>query len=198
MSMFSSALASGQLGPLMNQFGLPAEAVDAANKGGQCLSTSGSDSFCFIAKKLPIFVFALEAITQWEDSVCLPLWESNLLKALGTCTSPSAKPFSWNGFCKKKNKGTEWSSLLTLCKIQRKWAEAFHFINFMSYFPLTADVEAFAKAMETETKSDHEGDSKDKKDDDEDMSLDWEHVTLLSNLFIKLFLFCNIKYKDCS
>uniref|UniRef100_A0A4W6EAP3 ADRM1 26S proteasome ubiquitin receptor n=1 Tax=Lates calcarifer TaxID=8187 RepID=A0A4W6EAP3_LATCA len=33
MSMFSSALASGQLGPLMNQFGLPAEAVDAANKG---------------------------------------------------------------------------------------------------------------------------------------------------------------------
>lgn len=38
MSMFSSALASGQLGPLMNQFGLPAEAVDAANKGGQCFS----------------------------------------------------------------------------------------------------------------------------------------------------------------
>ncbi|TNN73301.1 Proteasomal ubiquitin receptor ADRM1 [Liparis tanakae] len=65
MSMFSSALASGQLGPLMNQFGLPAEAVDAANKG---------------------------------------------------------------------------------------------------------DVEAFAKAMET--KSDQDGDSKEKKDDDEDMSLD--------------------------
>ncbi|XP_037130464.1 proteasomal ubiquitin receptor ADRM1 isoform X1 [Syngnathus acus] len=33
MSMFSSALASGQLGPLMNQFGLPTEAVDAANNG---------------------------------------------------------------------------------------------------------------------------------------------------------------------
>ncbi|KAL1020959.1 hypothetical protein UPYG_G00006910 [Umbra pygmaea] len=33
MSLFSSALASGQLGPLMNQFGLPSEAVDAANKG---------------------------------------------------------------------------------------------------------------------------------------------------------------------
>ncbi|XP_020328913.1 proteasomal ubiquitin receptor ADRM1 [Oncorhynchus nerka] len=33
MSMFSSALASGQLGPLMNQFGLPSAAVDAANKG---------------------------------------------------------------------------------------------------------------------------------------------------------------------
>uniref|UniRef100_A0A6Q2XBL0 Uncharacterized protein n=1 Tax=Esox lucius TaxID=8010 RepID=A0A6Q2XBL0_ESOLU len=62
------ALASGQLGPLMNQFGLPTEAVDAANKG---------------------------------------------------------------------------------------------------------DVEAFAKAMETDSKSDHEDDdTKDKKDDDEDMSLD--------------------------
>lgn len=34
MSMFSSALASGQLGPLLSQFGLPAEAVDAANRGG--------------------------------------------------------------------------------------------------------------------------------------------------------------------
>ncbi|XP_060929988.1 proteasomal ubiquitin receptor ADRM1-like [Limanda limanda] len=33
MSMFSSALASGQLGPLMTQFGLPADAVDAANRG---------------------------------------------------------------------------------------------------------------------------------------------------------------------
>ncbi|XP_041953589.1 proteasomal ubiquitin receptor ADRM1-like isoform X2 [Alosa sapidissima] len=67
MSMFSSALASGQLGPLMNQFGLPSEAVDAANKG---------------------------------------------------------------------------------------------------------DVEAFAKAMESDGKSDEDGEPKDKKDDDEDMSLD--------------------------
>ncbi|XP_076874535.1 proteasomal ubiquitin receptor ADRM1-A-like [Brachyhypopomus gauderio] len=33
MGLFSSALASGQLGPLMNQFGLPTEAVDAANRG---------------------------------------------------------------------------------------------------------------------------------------------------------------------
>ncbi|KAI5612362.1 proteasomal ubiquitin receptor ADRM1 isoform X1 [Silurus asotus] len=33
MGMFSSALASGQLGPLMNQFGLPADAVEAANRG---------------------------------------------------------------------------------------------------------------------------------------------------------------------
>ncbi|NP_001081367.1 proteasomal ubiquitin receptor ADRM1-A [Xenopus laevis] len=33
LSMFSAALASGQLGPLMSQFGLPADAVDAANKG---------------------------------------------------------------------------------------------------------------------------------------------------------------------
>ncbi|XP_007952909.1 proteasomal ubiquitin receptor ADRM1 [Orycteropus afer afer] len=33
LGMFSAALASGQLGPLMYQFGLPAEAVEAANKG---------------------------------------------------------------------------------------------------------------------------------------------------------------------
>nr|XP_046253257.1 proteasomal ubiquitin receptor ADRM1 isoform X2 [Scatophagus argus] len=33
MGMFSSALASGQLGPLLSQFGLSAEAVDAANRG---------------------------------------------------------------------------------------------------------------------------------------------------------------------
>lgn len=40
------------------------------------------------------------------------------------------------------------------------------------YVLVIADVEAFAKAMESETKSEQEGDSKDKKDDDEDMSLD--------------------------
>eukprot|EP00063_Salmo_salar_P027326 XP_014002161.1 PREDICTED: proteasomal ubiquitin receptor ADRM1-like isoform X2 [Salmo salar] len=67
MGLFSSALASGQLGPLMNQFGLPTEAVDATNKG---------------------------------------------------------------------------------------------------------DIEAFAKAMETDSKSDHEDDDSKDKDDDEDMSLD--------------------------
>ncbi|MBZ3868948.1 Proteasomal ubiquitin receptor ADRM1 [Sciurus carolinensis] len=33
LGMFSATLASGQLGPLMCQFGLPAEAVEAANKG---------------------------------------------------------------------------------------------------------------------------------------------------------------------
>ncbi|XP_012583611.1 PREDICTED: proteasomal ubiquitin receptor ADRM1 [Condylura cristata] len=33
LGMFSAALASGQLGPLMCQFGLPTEAVEAANKG---------------------------------------------------------------------------------------------------------------------------------------------------------------------
>lgn len=37
LGMFSAALASGQLGPLMCQFGLPAEAVEAANKGGEYL-----------------------------------------------------------------------------------------------------------------------------------------------------------------
>lgn len=52
-------------------------------------------------------------------------------------------------------------------------------------FHLTADVEAFAKAMESETKSEQEGDSKDKKDDDEDMSLDWEEHNYLL-LFIRL------------
>lgn len=34
------------------------------------------------------------------------------------------------------------------------------------------DVEAFAKAMETDSKSDHEDDDSKDKDDDEDMSLD--------------------------
>lgn len=54
MSMFSSALASGQLGPLMNQFGLPAEAVDAANKGGQCWLMLRRDAVpdCFSSAKL--------------------------------------------------------------------------------------------------------------------------------------------------
>ena len=37
---------------------------------------------------------------------------------------------------------------------------------------ISPDVEAFAKAMETESKSTEDGDAKDKKDDDEDMSLD--------------------------
>lgn len=41
MSMFSSALASGQLGPLLSQFGLPAEAVDAANRGGEARRRGG-------------------------------------------------------------------------------------------------------------------------------------------------------------
>lgn len=35
--MFSSALQSGQLGPLMSQFGFNQEVVDAAAKGGECL-----------------------------------------------------------------------------------------------------------------------------------------------------------------
>lgn len=41
-----------------------------------------------------------------------------------------------------------------------------------SFSTLYADLEAFAKAMETDTKSDQDGDTNDKKDDDEDMSLD--------------------------
>ena len=35
MSSFSSALASGQLAPLLAQFGLPEEAQNAAGKGGR-------------------------------------------------------------------------------------------------------------------------------------------------------------------
>lgn len=50
--MFSSALASGQLGPLMNQFGLPAEAVDAANKGGQCSFLRQAEMFVFEQKSI--------------------------------------------------------------------------------------------------------------------------------------------------
>lgn len=42
--MFSAALASGQLGPLMCQFGLPAEAVEAANKGGKYLSLTSVEA----------------------------------------------------------------------------------------------------------------------------------------------------------
>ncbi|XP_040187201.1 proteasomal ubiquitin receptor ADRM1 isoform X1 [Rana temporaria] len=45
LSMFSAALASCQLGPLMSQFGLPAEAVDAANKGGGSLACHNHMSF---------------------------------------------------------------------------------------------------------------------------------------------------------
>lgn len=37
MSSFSSALASGQLGPLLAQFGLPEAAQTAAGKGGGCI-----------------------------------------------------------------------------------------------------------------------------------------------------------------
>lgn len=36
MRTFSEALASGQLGPVMKQFGLPAAAQEAATKGGEC------------------------------------------------------------------------------------------------------------------------------------------------------------------
>lgn len=52
LGMFSAALASGQLGPLMCQFGLPAEAVEAANKGGKYLcphpSATGEAEIVFL------------------------------------------------------------------------------------------------------------------------------------------------------
>lgn len=104
MSMFSSALASGQLGPLMNQFGLPSEAVDAANKGGTT-HNSYLSLFC-----------------KWNSIIWIHLRVCLCLKQL-------------------------------LC--------------------LLVDVEAFAKAMENSSeKTDESSDTKEKKDDDEDMSLD--------------------------
>lgn len=57
MSMFSSALASGQLGPLMNQFGLPSEAVDAANKGGETCSMSINQHSILIYKNFKETVY---------------------------------------------------------------------------------------------------------------------------------------------
>ena len=36
MSSFSAALASGQLGPLMNQFNLGEDVANAAAQGGKC------------------------------------------------------------------------------------------------------------------------------------------------------------------
>lgn len=36
LSTFSAALQSGQLGPLIQQFGLGPECVEAANRGGKC------------------------------------------------------------------------------------------------------------------------------------------------------------------
>lgn len=52
MGMFSSALASGQLGPLLSQFGLPADAVDAANKGGERYTQK-------TIVQLPYFIFLM-------------------------------------------------------------------------------------------------------------------------------------------
>lgn len=40
--MFSSALQSGQLGPLMQQFGFDSEVAQAAARGGGCTGQKGS------------------------------------------------------------------------------------------------------------------------------------------------------------
>lgn len=106
--MFSSALASGQLGPLMNQFGLPSEAVDAANKGGE---------------------------------LC------NILESRSLISKYMEKQVKFHHFK------------------ELSFSQAF--ICFV-----LVDVEAFAKAMEGSDAKTDDGDSKDKKDDDEDMSLD--------------------------
>lgn len=86
----------------MNQFGLPSEAVDAANKGG----------------KYALFISSPDVPTH----------------------------FLQNSYC-----------------------------NFHVDICFT-DVEAFAKAMEGEAKTEQEGKPKDKKDDEEDMSLDQFHL----------------------
>lgn len=61
LGMFSAALASGQLGPLMCQFGLPAEAVEAANKGGKSLSS--------LLRLGRASVLSLPGVTPGEGSV---------------------------------------------------------------------------------------------------------------------------------
>lgn len=57
--MFSAALASGQLGPLMSQFGLPAEAVDAANKGGMYQCCGERDEVVGFGSFLCVCVFCV-------------------------------------------------------------------------------------------------------------------------------------------
>lgn len=124
--MFSSALASGQLGPLMNQFGLPSEAVDAANKGGE---------------------------------------QCNILKS-------TQSDFEIYG---------KVSYSFTILKNFHS-----HKLSFAVSWYL--DVEAFAKAMEGSDAKTDDGDSKDKKDDDEDMSLDQND---LLNTIVSLSLKCS-------
>jgi len=70
--MFSAALASGQLGPLMSQFGLPAEAVDAANKGGEwwCWwkrDEVGWGGLCCVLGGVCVCVFSLHAAMECND-----------------------------------------------------------------------------------------------------------------------------------
>lgn len=82
MSMFSSALASGQLGPLMNQFGLPAEAVDAANKGGQCFAHI-EQRHCkclFHHHDTEIWMFTQEDLIHWQHRNRFQWW--NLKKCI--------------------------------------------------------------------------------------------------------------------
>lgn len=122
LGMFSAALASGQLGPLMCQFGLPAEAVEAANKGGKCpllrpQPRQNLFSFCGRGKSSPLC-----PAQGWRP------------RGLG-----SAPRGPGPGRC--------------LCCV--------------------ADVGAFAEAMQNSAGSEQkEGDGKDKKDEEEDMSLD--------------------------
>lgn len=122
LGMFSAALASGQLGPLMCQFGLPAEAVEAANKGGE-YPPSG--------------------------------WRRRRWAASPTCSLGLARPGAL-GLCPLWAAVPDWGP--------ERSPRAFHCV---------LDVEAFAKAMQSSASPEQqEGDSKDKKDEEEDMSLD--------------------------
>lgn len=136
--MFSAALASGQLGPLMCQFGLPAEAVEAANKGGKYLSlrlSRGRGGFllAFERKGLPcLFVEHGAGLSPWP-------WPP----------SDFHLPAPWSA---GPSQGLERSPRA---------------------FKLVLDVEAFAKAMQSSASPEQqEGGGQDRKDEEEDMSLD--------------------------
>lgn len=121
--MFSAALASGQLGPLMCQFGLPAEAVEAANKGGKYL--------LLLPRPRRFIVLELkgQASLGWHRVGC-PHGLGSAALGQGLGRRPHASP-------------------------------------------RVSDVEAFAKAMQNNARLEQkEGDGKDKKDEEEDMSLD--------------------------
>lgn len=112
LSMFSAALASGQLGPLMSQFGLPAEAVDAANKGGEC--------WCWWEQREGVVGGVGTAHNHWmwgariSFSLTLPLWES------WVCKVTLAVMVQGKGRWDRCSQQTEWG---VMCN-ERSWGSA--------------------------------------------------------------------------